>query len=289
MRIGAFFSAAFHIAIIAFAMTSFANSSRFDVSIPVNIPVEILEVGAETNVSAAVEADPEEIIEEVAPEVVEPQVAALRPEPEPVIEEVEPEFSPFEEPEPVVEEAAPEPEPPAPQVRPEPRPQPAPRERDFFADTDFEALIDRAPREQRESVVDPNAALGQQAQMETAERRRNAAGLGTGLTVSEIDALKGQIQQCWNFPAGVPDPESIVVILEVRFNRDGTLIGQPRVLDMARYRQDTYFRTVAESAVRAVVNCQTRGRVGYDLPVNRYSEWQLLEIEFDLAGAMGLR
>ncbi len=292
MRTGAFFSAIFHIVIIVLAMTSFANSGRFDVSLPVNIPVEIWEIGAETNVSAAIEAEPEEIVEEQAPEVIEPSVAMLRPEPEPVIEEVVPEFSPFEEPEPVAEEPEPDPVPPAPQVRPEPRPQPAPRERDFFADTDFEALLDRTPRDQRETIVDPNAALGQQAQLESADQSRRGIGEANALRASIEATLLGQIRDCWNPPVGAANAEQLVVDLRVQFNADGTLRAVPQIIDRVRYNTDSFYRAAADAATRALQRCENgyrrdgTSRRGYDLPREDYDFWNSMVFRFDPSGLL---
>ncbi len=294
MRIGAFFSAAFHIAIIALAMTTFATGGRFNVELPPNIPVEILEISDVTNISAAVEAEPEDIVEEIIEEVV-PEVtpqAVAEPEPEPVADIVEPEFSPFEEPEAEVAEVEPEPTPPPPAARPRPRPQPAPRrEENFLADLDLDALIDRTPREQQETVVDPTAAIGDETQVEVAERSRSAVGLGTGLTISEMDALNSVISDCWNIPAGARDAENLRIELRVFFARDGS-VQRTEILNRARYNSDTFYRAATDSAVRAVERCENgtnydgSPRRGYNLPRDRYEDWRSVRLTFDPSQAL---
>ena len=311
MRLSAVLSALFHVGIVVFAMTTFARPQRFEFDAPANIPVELLTLSDITNVSAAVEQTDEEIeIEdevveeqpepEPEPEPVPQQVAAL---PDPVLELPEPEaeFLPEEdaepEPEPEVIEPEPEPEPvaapPPPAVQPSVRPQPPERDQGFNFDQ-AAALIDRAPREEEPDFFE-NLEIGDQSNIETAERARDRVGLGTGLTMSQTQAVKQQVEACWVLPTGVPTPEDKVVNVFVRFNRDGTLASQPEVLESIRIRTDRHFRTVAESAVRALIACESGSRfdgslrAGYDFPADRYDEWREYTFTFDLATAMGLR
>ncbi len=55
-------------------------------------------------------------------------------------------------------------------------------------------------------------------------------------------------KQCWSI---APSPAPLAVRLELRFNRDGSLAAEPRLLDRAPPR----FREAAASAVRAVKKC----------------------------------
>lgn len=299
MRLSAVLSAALHIAIIAATMTAFANRTEFNMEVPENIPVELLTLSDVTNVSAAVE-ESEEPVEEEVPEVQapepEPQPRQTASLPDPVLELPEPEAEylpeddaePEPEPEPV--EAEPDPEPqtsPPPSVRPNVRPRPPERRQGFDFDA-AAALLDRAPREEEPDLDLENLEIGETTTVETAERSRSALGAGTALTVSQMDALNSRMRGCWNLPAGVPNPEDKTVVMRVGLNRDGSLRGRPQVVDVIRYNSDRYFRTVADSASRAVIICQGQGAFS-DLPQDRYSDWQTLELVFDLAGALELR
>src|SRR3546814_5247378 len=46
-------------------------------------------------------------------------------------------------------------------------------------------------------------------------------------------AIRQQIQPCWNPPAGGEDVAKLVTILRIQFRKDGTVVGQPQVTDQA--------------------------------------------------------
>jgi len=301
MRLSALLSAIFHIVLLVAIMTTFANTSRFDVSVPENIPVELLTLGDVTNVSAAIERTEEEppaeeeVVEEQPEPEPEPQPQQMAALPDPVMELPPPEaeFLPDEttepEPEPEVVEPEPEPEPepvaaPPPTVRPNVRPQPPEREQEFSFDQ-AAALIDRAPRDEPEFDLN-NLDLGDTTNVQTADQARSAVGLGTGLTISQEDALKADIQRCWIVPAGARDAENLQIELRVHFNPDGT-VRQVEILDSIRYNTDGFYRAAADSARRAVIQCQTGTRFdgsyrqGYDMPRDQYETWRTVRLTFD--------
>ena len=84
---------------------------------------------------------------------------------------------------------------------------------------------------------------------------------GTDMTMSvnEIDALRARIAQCWTPPPGGLGADAIVVKLRLKLNEDGTLDGYPTV---ANRGSSPFFQAAADSAVRAVYQCQP-----YALPV----------------------
>ena len=295
MRLSAVLSALLHVAIITATMISFARRPEMIFDVQENIPVELLTLADITNVSAAVEEtdEPEPVEEEVVEEQPEPeperQVAAL---PDPVLELPEPEaeFLPDDttepEPEPVEAELDPEPvAPPPPTVRPSVRPQPPARRQEFdFAAA--EALIDLAPREEEDAFDFDSIDLGDSTNVQTADQSRSRVGLGTGLTISQEDALKSDIQRCWNVPAGAQNAENLLIYLRVHFNPDGT-VRRVEFMDPIRYNSDSFYRAAADSARRAVEQCQTGTRFdgsyrqGYDLPRDRYDDWRTVRMTFD--------
>jgi hypothetical protein len=212
--------------------------------------------------------------------------------PDPVIEAPAPEaeFLPEEdaEPEPEVVEPEPDPEPtpaPPPTAQPLIRPQPPERRDEFNFDT-AAALIDRAPREEEPEFDLENLEIGDQTNVQTAERARSAVGLGTDLTISQQDALKADIQRCWIVPAGARDAENLQIDLRVHFNPDGT-VRQVEIIDSIRYNTDSFYRAATDSARRAVIQCQTGTRFdgsyrqGYDLPRDQYDTWRTVRLTFD--------
>lgn len=291
MRLPAAISGALHIALLVLFMVPLTFGTPEPVELPPVIPVELLEVGETTNIKAAKKAqEPEapEPAEEVPPPP--PPKLAERlpaPEPEPVAEAEPAPAAPEPEPAPVVEpEPKAEAQPPklveAPRRKPTP-PKPAkpkapaakkaekPKEEDYF--DRVAALLDKMPQKD-ETPTD----AAEKAQPAASDITVRSAGLGTGLTLSEIDALTTQIERCWSIPSGAPYAEELIVALRIRLNQDGSLISAPEIVDQVKYRTspNRYYRVAVESAVRAVQRCAP-----YELPVDKYDAWRVVLINFD--------
>nr|MBX2833453.1 energy transducer TonB [Micavibrio sp.] len=103
------------------------------------------------------------------------------------------------------------------------------------------------------------------------------APLSSQLSISELDALKYQIAQCWVVPAGAKYAEDLAVEIRIKLNRDGTL-NQAGVVNTARYNRDTAFRAAADSAMRALRNpaCSP-----LKLPADKYDRWKETLMNFD--------
>lgn len=99
---------------------------------------------------------------------------------------------------------------------------------------------------------------------------------GTKLSLSEMDALRGQIQRCWNVPAGIEDSADLRVSVKFKLKRDGTVDGRPEVVRGGGSSGPQ--RTAAEAAKRAVLRC---GQGGYQLPAGKYDAWQEVVVNFD--------
>jgi hypothetical protein len=100
----------------------------------------------------------------------------------------------------------------------------------------------------------------------------------TCLTGRERDAVRRQIQRCWeNVPVGAFDPKGLIVDISVEMNRDRT-VKNVVVVDSARMANDRLFRTMAESAVQAFkhADCQR-----LDLPPEKYETWKKMTVHFD--------
>jgi colicin import membrane protein len=184
-----------------------------------------------------------------------PPPAESKPEPLPKKEEVKPEPKP----EPVVAPLPPKRQPPKP---PETAKADTPKQRDFNPDK-IAALLDRreAPRMRAADEISPTAALGA------------STGNAPRLTQSEIDALRAQIQACWNPPIGAENAQELIVRLRVQFRLDGTLSAEPALVNNG---SSPYFRVAAESAMRAVRRCQP-----YTMPAAKYDVWRDVEVTFD--------
>jgi outer membrane biosynthesis protein TonB len=113
------------------------------------------------------------------------------------------------------------------------------------------------------------------------EKARQAAAqnapLGQKMTMSEEDALRRQLGRCWNVPYGAKDADKTVVEIQMTVNPDRTL-QFARVADASRYDSDSFFRAMADSALRAVRNplCSP-----FELPPDKYQLWKNITVTFD--------
>ncbi len=97
------------------------------------------------------------------------------------------------------------------------------------------------------------------------------------MTISENEALRRQISQCWNLLAGARYAEDLVVDVRLAVNPDRT-VKQARVVDQLRYTSDPVFRAAADTALRVFGNPDCNP---LDLPPNKYEQWKSIKIRFD--------
>ncbi|MEM8552866.1 MAG: cell envelope integrity protein TolA, partial [Pseudomonadota bacterium] len=106
------------------------------------------------------------------------------------------------------------------------------------------------------------------------------ASLGTAggrtaaaLTLSEKDALRAQMQRCWNPPIGLANAEDMIVVVQIRLGPDGSVVNIDRVGGSVG---GALYDTASDSARRAVLQCQP-----YRLPVEKYDAWKDIQVTFD--------
>ncbi len=107
--------------------------------------------------------------------------------------------------------------------------------------------------------------------------------LGLNLSISEIDAIRRHFEKCWNIPSGAREAGNLATEIKVRFNKKGNVLDA-RIADVSRMKRDRYFRTAAESALRAVLNprCQNA-----PLPEDKFDKWKNLTLNFDPKSIIG--
>jgi len=93
------------------------------------------------------------------------------------------------------------------------------------------------------------------------------------LSPNELNALIAQLKRCWNPPVGVVDAKDLSVVLQFSLNRDGSVSGQPILVNRA---SSPLFQVAVESAKRAVLGCQP-----FRLPAAKYEAWQDVEVKFN--------
>ena len=70
-------------------------------------------------------------------------------------------------------------------------------------------------------------------------------------------AIRAQVKPCYNVPLGGAGAERIVTSLRLRFNRDGSVIGTPAIVDHSGVTDENqgYLRQMDDAARRAVLRC----------------------------------
>ncbi len=192
------------------------------------------------------------------PQRAEPKPAA-KPEPKPE-QKVDPIAEALEKADPKLKKEEPkklaEQQPPTPKPKPKPQPK--------FDPSKISALLDKREAQR-------NAITGQEV------NRTASLGVPTGnaasLSQSEIDALRAQIQACWNPPPGALDARDLIVQVRLQLNSDGSISADPQVLNRGSHPQ---FQVAAESAKRAIRRCAP-----YKMPIAKYDIWRDVEVTFD--------
>ncbi len=99
------------------------------------------------------------------------------------------------------------------------------------------------------------------------------------MTGSGRDSFRIAVNRCWNV-----DPGSVAarVTVEVAFNldRDGTVTGN-EVRLLSSQGDSGAVDTAFQAARRAILRCQSGG---YQLPADKYDQWQEVVITFDPSG-----
>jgi hypothetical protein len=288
MRRSAFISTVMHVAILLWAVASWPET-KMDAPVLLEIPVDVIPPTEVTKIKAGMadakdeaplapkeEAPKRKAVaeKEAKAEATPPPMPAPEEKPE---EKPKPEKKPEEakkpEPAKAAEKPKPEPKKDPPkkaEAKPDkPKPKKAPKsetKRDFNTDR-IAALLNKVP----DAGAEPNATEPVDAPRKPVRGQSN--GTQMTMSVNEIDALRARIAQCWSPPPGGLGADAIIVKLRLQLNEDGSLVGYPSV---ANSGSSPFFQAAADSAVRAVFQCQP-----YTLPADKYAVWRDMILTFD--------
>jgi hypothetical protein len=293
MRRGALLSALFHVAVVLliyFGLPQWITPEDFQRPVPVELatiadittpPKQEQPAPAPTPVEKPKPPEPQPQAEEIPPPPPAPP-APTPPEPEPA-----PQVTP---PPPEPEEAVPEPKPQeqqqaeaqpkiVPPQKPKPPPQQQQAEKQKPREDALASLLKNVEKlkDQPDQTRTPPQPTQQPAQPQTPQNLSDAP-----LTMSEIDAIRQQLEHCWNVPAGARDAENLAVQIRVMFNPDGS-VARAEILDTSRMASDPFYRAAAESAYRAVQLCSPLQQ----MPVKKYNTWKFVTLNFDPKEMLG--
>lgn len=99
------------------------------------------------------------------------------------------------------------------------------------------------------------------------------------LSISEIDAIAGRIRACWNLDPGAKGAQNMIVDIRVYLKEDSS-VKDVKVIDMSRYNSDPHFRSIADSARRAVYICSPYS-VFADKYADKYDMWSTILLKFN--------
>ncbi len=99
------------------------------------------------------------------------------------------------------------------------------------------------------------------------------------LSISEMDALAGQLRACWNLDPGAMGIEDMIIEIKAQLNQNGSVYSV-EIMNKGRYNTDTHFRSVADSAVRAVYICAPY-KILSEKYAYKYEEWKVLRLRFN--------
>ena len=267
MKLGLPISLALHIGVFG-GFTFFAAEAKPLAEAKI-IPVEILTVAPETNVSAAIKP-PKPVLPEEQPEIM------TSPTPMENAEEVAPEvnITPKEQPVEKQAEVIPEiSEEADPIAEPEPEPDPEP-ETPVFDLNALSGLIDKT----RETAPEANQQVALEseiAQTRYEDIARRAEGAGSGQAATEADLVANAMYKCWRMPAAAKDAENLQVRLNVKLVIGG-FVESVNLIDQAASRRlspgNEYWDIAERSAIAAVNKCAPYNF----LPEARYGIWREL-------------
>ncbi len=103
---------------------------------------------------------------------------------------------------------------------------------------------------------------------------------GPPMSGSEVEGLRIAINKCWNVGQLSSEAMRTVVTLRVEMSE----AGKPTSVEMTSYEggSDASAQKAFEAGKRAVMRCA--GANGYDLPADKYGQWNVLNLIFDPAG-----
>ena len=99
------------------------------------------------------------------------------------------------------------------------------------------------------------------------------------LSISEIDAIAGRLRACWNLDPGAMGIKDMIIEIRAFLNKDGS-VRKVDIINISRYNSDAHFRSVADSARRAVYICAPYS-IFADKYADKYDKWNTMLLRFN--------
>lgn len=112
----------------------------------------------------------------------------------------------------------------------------------------------------------------------TAENVSTPTPSGPPLSQGERDALKVAVARCWNVGTLSSEATQTIVVVSMQMNQNATPVTGSIKMDSYEGGSSASARRVYDAARRAIIRC---GADGFNLPQEKYSQWQRIEMTFD--------
>jgi hypothetical protein len=100
------------------------------------------------------------------------------------------------------------------------------------------------------------------------------------LTPGEMQALMDRLAACWAAPAAAYKTSNLVVTVQMKFAKDGSLAEPPKILNSD---PDPRFAAAARSVIAALTRCAPFSF----LPPAKYQAWKEISIDFEPRAILG--
>jgi colicin import membrane protein len=136
------------------------------------------------------------------------------------------------------------------------------------------ALLDKSPDPRAPAPAAPQPSTDTRAKGPVLGAREGQDAVLSASQRGWLAKLLGDaVGRCWNVMAGVAGADRLVIKVQVRLNRDGTIVGAPKVTNSDG---SPLFALAADSTVRAMIECAP-----YNLPQDMYTDgWEYIEFAF---------
>lgn len=173
---------------------------------------------------------------------------------------------------------------PAPKPMPKPKtpekPKPQPKKEEPKLANPLKSLLASVDALEKEGAKDETATIKEDAEVNNMGIEGGVGGsYFSELSISETDAIAGRLRACWNLDPGAMGIQDMIIEIRAFLNRDGS-VREVKILDSSRYNSDKHFRSVADSARRAVYICAP-----YSIFAEKYAEkydmWNTMLLRFN--------
>lgn len=263
------FSASLHLLVGLLLLAKLPFLHAKPLSLPAVISVEIVSISALTQ-SPPKKAKPQEVVAKTKMETHRAAQNKPAPTPTPVEKKPIPQLDkvvpkPVPAPKPLEKQSSEKPL--KHEAKPQKKPDAKPEKKVMKNEDDFMSVL-QAVNDVKRTAPRPTT---------NDDKTIDSENISDKLSISEMDALRQQLQRCWNIPAGSLNAKDLAVDIRVTMGPDA-IVKQADILDQSRMNQDHYFRTAAESAKRALFSPHC---TPLKLPKSSYEKWQTFVITFN--------